>query len=124
MGGNCDLCGKEDDDLQWAGNIRVCLECKIVDFKVREGMERERKKREKQRLIIYSIFIPVGGILIVLAIVQFSQPPLIECSLLYGCQNLRLYWGGWLSFFGILFLVGGIWGIGKIRERRNKLNNK
>jgi hypothetical protein len=119
MGGSCDLCGKEADDLQWAGSIRVCPECIIVDVKVKEEMERERKKSEKRRFYIYCILIPVGGILMVLGIVQFVQPPLIECSLLYGCQNLRLYWGGWLCFFGILFLVVGMWGIGKIRERRN-----
>jgi len=56
MKGKCDLCGKETDDLKWAepkaiaGSIRVCPECKILEVKVEEEMERDplmRKLRKK-----------------------------------------------------------------------------
>jgi len=128
MKGKCDLCGKETDDLKWAGSksiagtIRVCPECKILEVKVEEEIEREREKWEKQKLYIYlSILIPVGGILIVLAIVFLLMPPvMVYGGFFMGYYNVHMQYAIWLIIPGILFVILGLRGIGKIIKKRRK----
>lgn len=54
----CDLCGKEIDNVEWSGNIKVCEECKIPEKKSRNySFLKECACQCFSAIIVISIFI-------------------------------------------------------------------